>query len=165
MRYVFECELFKGEQQWCVFPFGLPGATQGESLQDACESAADSLQEVVRDMLMHGEQVPAPTFGNELEHGGERLVVSFDASLDDVRKVSAAQAARMLGVSRSRVTALVKSRLLDGWTEGRNSWVTLDSIEARLADAPSAGRPAKQEAAVADAAQIGLPLAAGRGSI
>ncbi len=55
--------------------------------------------------------------------------------------MSAAEAARALGVTRPRVTAMLASGLLDGWREGRNTWVTEASVGARLADARKAGRP------------------------
>ena len=110
-------------------------------VEDVCESAADLLRELAREYLMRGEIPPKATFGHEPSHGGVRLVVSVDATLDDIEKVSAAQAAELLGVSRSRVTAMLHSGLLEGWKDGRNTWVTKASIDARLASPTPAGRP------------------------
>lgn len=143
MQYTYEFEMWHGEKEWCIVPFGLPGATQGVDVEDACESAADLLRETVRSHLMEGAPMPKPTFDNKPEHGGVRVVVSVDASLDDVDKVSASQAAELLGVSRSRITAMLSSGLLDGWKEGRNTWVTKSSVEAAIASPRSAGRPRK----------------------
>lgn len=143
MQYTYEFEIWRGEKEWCIAPFGIPGATQGIDVEDACESAADLLRETVRDYLMRGERMPAPVFDNVPEHGGVRVIVSVDASLDDMEKISASQAADMLGVSRSRITAMVENGLLDGWRDGRNSWITKASVDARLASPRGAGRPKK----------------------
>lgn len=147
MQYTYEFEMWRGEGGWCIAPFGLPGATQGNDVEDACESAADLLRETIRDYIFRNEKPPAPTFDNEPEHGGVRVVVSVDASLNGVEKVSAAQAAELLGVSRSRITHMISSGLLDGWKEGRNSWVTKASVDARLAAPVKAGRPKKKDVA------------------
>ena len=138
-------ELYRGQQQWIAEPFGFPGITQGETMAEACESAADLVRETMLDMAMHGEEIPRPVLDAPLSHGGERLLVSVEASLDSVAKVSAAQAARMLGVSRPRITALLKNGRLDGWTEGRNTWVTLDSVQARLDEIVKPGRPKAEQ--------------------
>lgn len=141
MICTYEFELFEKNNQWCAFPFDLPSATQGNSMQEACESAADFLHEIALDSLVNNRTMPPATFGNKLEHDGERLVVSVSASLADVEKVSAARAAEILGVSRSRITAMLAHGLLEGWRDGRNTWITLNSVNARLEYAPKAGRP------------------------
>ena len=144
MQCTYEFELYRGQKQWIIEAYDLPACiTQGEDVEDACESAADILREFAREALMGGGKMPASTFGHEPANGGMNVVVSVEASLESVRKVSATEAARMLGVGRSRVTAMLNSGLLDGWRDGRNTWVTLDSIEARLVDTPKAGRPKK----------------------
>jgi len=48
--------------------------------------------------------------------------------------MSASEAAEVLGVSRSRISQLIKACLLYGYRDGRNTWVTCDSVEARLKD-------------------------------
>ena len=141
MQYTYEFEMWRGEFAWIAAPFDLAGITQGVDVEDVCESAADLLRELAREYLMRGEIPPKATFGHEPSHGGVRLVVSVDATLDDIEKVSAAQAAELLGVSRSRVTAMLHSGLLEGWKDGRNTWVTKASIDARLASPTPAGRP------------------------
>jgi excisionase family DNA binding protein len=60
-----------------------------------------------------------------------------------VRKVTASEAARRLGVSPGRVTQMIAANQLEGYREGQRTWVTIDSIEARLAEAHPAGRPRK----------------------
>lgn len=88
MQYTYEFEMWRGEKEWCIAPFGIPGATQGIDIKDACESAADLLRKTIRDYLMHGEKAPAPVFGNALEHDGVRVIISVNACLGDAEKES-----------------------------------------------------------------------------
>lgn len=141
MQYTYECELWRGEKEWCIAPFGIEGITQGKDVEDACESAADLLREIIRMYLLHGERPPAPSFGNDVQRNGVRVIVSVDPALDEIEKLSASEAARILGVSRSRVTAMIESGLLDAWKDGRNTWVTRASVDARLAIPRKPGRP------------------------
>lgn len=144
MQYTYEFELWRGEKEWCIAPFGIPGATQGSDVEDACESAADLLRETIQDYLLHGKTPPAPSFDNKLEHEGVRTIVSVEADLSTIEKVSASKAAEILGVTPGRITAMVDSGLLDGWKDGRNSWITQASVDARLASPRPAGRPKKE---------------------
>ena len=147
MQSTYEFELYRGKEQWIIEAYDFPACiTQGEDVEDACESAADILKEFMHDALIGGDTLPPGTFGHEPRNGGMNVIVSVDTTLDAVRKVSASEAARMLGVSRSRITAMMASNLLDGWREGRNTWITLDSIEARMEDFHPAGRPKKAAA-------------------
>ncbi|MBQ6524438.1 MAG: HicB family protein, partial [Atopobiaceae bacterium] len=68
---------------------------------------------------MHDEDIPVPTFGNEPQHGDRVVVFAVEAGLDTVRKVTASEAARMLGVSPGRVTQMLGANQLEGWREGR----------------------------------------------
>ena len=60
--------------------------------------------------------------------------------------VSAAQAARELGVSAGRVTHMLDAGILDGYRSGRRTYVTEASIAARKASPRDAGRPKRAEA-------------------
>ena len=55
----------------------------------------------------------------------------------------ASEAALALGVSRPRISQMIKSGRLEGYTKGRATFVTTESVRARLADHPTAGRPRK----------------------
>lgn len=143
MQYTYECELWRGEKEWCIEPFGIEGITQGENVEDVCESAADLLREIICDYLIRGEQPPKATFGSALQHEGVRAIVSVEVSLDNVEKVSASEAARILHVSRSRITAMIEAGLLDAWRDGRNTWVSRASVDARFANPCKPGRPKK----------------------
>ena len=48
--------------------------------------------------------------------------------------MTAADAARELGVSRARVAQLCKAGLLESWMSGTNRMVTRNSVNARLVD-------------------------------
>lgn len=145
MLHVYEFEVFKDPDEggYLAFPFDMDGGTQGDSIQEVSEMAADWLQTEIEHRAIHGIPLPNATFGNELKHGGERLLVSVSAGRDTVDAVSASEAANRLGVSPSRVSHMLRSGLLEGWREGRDTYVTLGSIEARLEEKPKAGRPRK----------------------
>lgn len=144
MLFIREFELFQDEDFWLALPFGMEGGTQGTSFEDAVRMATDWLRVVVLDYLMRDEEPPSGGIGNEPRHGGRTVVVAIDARLEDVPAVTAAEAARMLGVSAARVSQLCASRLLDSWKVGGTRMVSIECIEARLEEEHKAGRPRKQ---------------------
>ncbi len=143
MVYIWEFEFFTSSGQVAALPCGDLGygATFGEDLEEAVESAADFLSCVVDDHLIHGKDLPALEFGHEAEHGGRIIAVAVERSLKDIPAMTAAEAARELGVSTARVAQLVKAGLLDSWKEGQHRMVTLASVEARKEYDPKPGRP------------------------
>ena len=143
MVYVWEFEFFDSDGVVDAVPCGSlgGGGTFGSDLNDAVESAADFLACMVDDHLMGGVDLPAPDFGHEPQHGGKIIA-------GDIPAVTAADAARMLGVSSARVSQLINAGLLDSWKDGTKRMVSKASIEARLADAPKAGRPKEVPIAV-----------------
>lgn len=146
MLVLCEFELVEEEGMYSVLPFGdFPGATCGYDLRDASEMAYDLLREAGEFMLVLGQELPTPPLGNTPQHGGRILLVGADISLDNVERVTASEAARILGVSRPRVSQMLKTNKLAGWREGRDTYITLDSIRVRLEEQPKAGRPKKEE--------------------
>lgn len=143
MQYTYEFELFRGDVCWVVFPFDMDGGTQGSTIEEASEMAADWLRMDIEHRLMHGLDVPKATFGHEPQEGGIRMIVSVEAGLDTVKKVSASEAARMLGVTPARVTAMIREGLLDSYKDGARTWVTVDSVDERKRNPGSVGRPKK----------------------
>ena len=139
---VYEFEVFRSEGVYIAEPYDMEGGTMGETYEELCEMVADWLRGEVEYRDVHGIELPAPTFGNQPRHGGSNLVFAVAAGRETVDKVSASEAARILGVTPSRITHMLASNLLEGWREGRNTYVTVDSVNARLADRPRAGRPA-----------------------
>ncbi len=143
MLHVYEFEIFKDGDFYLAFPFDMDGGTQGRSIQEASEMAADWLQVEMEQCAMHDLPFPKATFGNEPKYGGERLLVAVNAGKDTVRRMTAAEAARRLGVTRGRVSQMMDVDLLETFELDGRKWVTEDSVNARLADKPKAGRPRK----------------------
>ncbi len=146
MHCVYEFELYRGKKHWIIEAYDIPAITEGDDVADACECASDLIASMMHDSMMEGRPMPEGTFGHEPKNGGVNVIVSVETTLDAIEKVSATEAARMLGVGRARVTAMLESGLLDGWRDGRNTWVSLDSVKARKASAPKPGRPRKEKA-------------------
>lgn len=143
MLRVYEFEIFEDEGWFLALPYDFDGGTQGETFAEACGMAAEWLQIECEERAMHGLPFPEPTFGNEPKNGGKTVIVAVSAGKGTVRKVRAARAAEMLGVTRGRVSQMVSAGQLESFREGGTVWVTADSVEARLAERPKAGRPRK----------------------
>ena len=148
--YICEFEFVRDGDLVLCWPFwpGRVDGTQGEGFDDAVEMAADWLRMMVLDCLMRGEEVPALPKGNVPLRGGSIVAIAVEASLAQVPAVTAHDAAGLLGVSMARVTQLCKAGRLDSWKVGRTRMVSLESIEARLAEERRAGRPKKGLTAV-----------------
>lgn len=149
---VYEFEVFTEEGIYVAVPYDLEGATQGRDFNDVCLMAADWLRLTIEEHEIQGLEMPDPTFGNTPRYGGTNVVFGVSAGLETIEKVTASEAARMLGVSQSRISQMIKSAQLEGWQEGRNTYVTLDSVQARLAEKPRAGRPRKEAPGVEEPA-------------
>lgn len=143
----YEFEIIKDRGFYVALPYDLEGATQGEDWDDLCIMITDWLRINLEHFDMHGIEAPKPTYGNKPRYGGKNMLVLVSAGRETVPKMSAKEAAEKLGISPSRVSQLVNGNLLDGWREGRNVWVTIGSVEARLEEHPHAGRPRKSKSA------------------
>ena len=143
MVYVFEFELVEEGDGWVVsYPFDFDGATQGFGIAEASEMSADWLKTMLEHRILAGESVPDATLGNEPRRGGRILLVAVEAGLETVDVVSAKEAAEMLGVTKGRVSQLLKAGKLLGYRKGRDTFVTKDSVNARLGDDPRKGADA-----------------------
>ena len=109
--------------------------------------AVDWLKTVVEHHAMHDIPFPEPTFDNEPRYGGRIITVAIDAGLETIPRMTAAEAARALGVSPSRVSHMIRDGLLESFKYGHNTWVTGYSVEARLRERPRPGRPKRKPAA------------------
>ena len=138
MVYVWEFEFFPDESGNGInaLPcgdFGY-GATCGDDLVDAVEYAADFLGCAVEDHLIRGVELPPMEFGHKPENGGQIIAIAVERNLEDIPSMTAADAARELGVSRARIAQLCKAGLLESWMSGTNRMVTRNSVNARLVD-------------------------------
>lgn len=151
MVYVCEFEFYDSGGYVDAVPLSFDGeGTFGDDFEDAVESAADWLSCLVDDHLMNGTALPPVRFGNKAVHGGRVVAVAVSRELGDIPAMTAADAARELGVSRARVSQLVKSGMLDSWVDGTKRMVSRASVEARKEYDPRPGRPARErEAATA----------------
>lgn len=146
MLLVYEFELVKDQGVFVAFPFDFEGGTQGRSAREASDAASDWLQMTIEHYAMHGLELPDASFGNEACRGGKVIMVASDAGLETVRKMTATEAARMLGVTPGRVTQMHTAGKIEGFKEGRHLWIPKDAVRARLIAAPRAGRPARKSA-------------------
>ena len=147
--HVYEFELFEGEDgRLLAFPYDMEGGTQGEDIREVCEMAADWLQGEMEHRAIHNLPFPEATFGNEPRHSGRNVIVAVNAGIETVPKVLPSEAARMLGVTPGRVTQMMRAGQLESVEDAGRTWVTVDSVEARLADQPKPGRPRKKVASV-----------------
>lgn len=143
MVYIWEFEFFEADGYINAFPcgeFGY-GATFGKTLEEAVEMAADFLSEVVDDHLMNGTQLPETHFGHNPEHGGKIIAIAVSRELGNIPSMTAADAARELGVSTARVSQLINAGLLDSWKDGTKRLVSRESVKARKEESPKPGRP------------------------
>lgn len=136
MVYVWEFEFFSSRGYINAIPCGdyWRDGTFGESLEDAVDSAVDYLGCIVESHLVNGDELPAWELGHKSEHGGQIIAIAVERTLEDIPAMTAADAARELGVSRARVAQLCKAGLLESWMSGTNRMVTWNSVNARLVD-------------------------------
>ncbi|MDR1183701.1 MAG: helix-turn-helix domain-containing protein [Coriobacteriales bacterium] len=145
--YIYEFEFFEEEGLIVALPFDLEHyATQGTDMADAIEMAADLVKSVVEDALMNDETLPEPSYGHSPRHNGKIMVIAVEASLDTVKAMPASAAAVRLGISRGRVSNMLRDGVLEGFRKGRDSFVTVASVEQRLKTTIRAGRPSKTRA-------------------
>ncbi|MDY4040991.1 MAG: type II toxin-antitoxin system HicB family antitoxin [Collinsella sp.] len=147
-KHIYQAVLTPGEEGgYDVEVPALPGCyTFGDTYEEAAMAAADAMRTYVASLLLHGDDVPAPSFP-PAPAGSEAIAVYFEVDEGYIVRgevVSAADAARRLGVSRARVTQMLASGALDGYRRGRSTFVSVESVNARIADAPAAGRPRKR---------------------
>ncbi|MDM8270484.1 helix-turn-helix domain-containing protein [Thermophilibacter provencensis] len=131
---VFEFEIVKDDSGYVAIPYDLGGATQGDSMDELCHMVVDWLKMTLEDYDMKGLSLPTATFGNAPRYGGFNMVFAVQAGRETVEKITATEAARLLGISRARITQLLGASLLEGYREGRNTYVTMASVKARLRD-------------------------------
>lgn len=143
MLFVREFEIYPGEKYLLVDPCDMGGGTFGDDFQDAIESAADWLYGQVLEQLIRDQPIEGGKLGHEPQHGGRIITVAVDCDLSRVDAVTAAEAARILGVSSARIAQMCESNQLSSWKEGSKRMITRDSVNARLAEKPRPGRPRK----------------------
>lgn len=151
-KYIFQAILTPEEEGgYSVATPDLPGCfSYGETYQEAVFMAADAMKTYIGSLLKHGEEVPQSTLNAECPQGclAANIFIETDASfVIDGECVSAAEAARELGVSAGRITHMIDSGLLDAYRMGRRTYVSKESISKRKAQIIKPGRPRKVQEA------------------
>ena len=149
--YVYQAIVTKDEEGGYDVEFpDLPGCfTCGDTLQEAGEMAMDAAATYVGALVKDGLAVPEATY-REPDAGEMPMLVAFstdESYIVEGETVSAAEAARRLGVTPGRVTHMLDAGILTGYRKGRRTYVTVESVEARNATEHAAGRPKKVVAA------------------
>ena len=138
MVYCGEFEFVESDGQVAALPCWTEGATEGATLDDAVTMAADWLRMAALDALAVGERLDCGGFGHAPRMGGRIIAVAIEADKRDIPSMSAADAARALGVSTARVAQLCRSGKRDSWREGSCRMVSCESVEDRLSETVSA---------------------------
>ena len=144
MIHVYEFEVFENEGWYIALPFGMDGGTQGRDPKEVAVNASDWLQMEMEHRAMRELSFPQETFGNEPRNGGKIMLVAVNAGKDTVPRMTAAEAAHRLGVTRGRVSQMVSSGQLETFELDGRTWVSEYSVDARIAEQPKAGRPRKR---------------------
>ena len=135
-RFIYEVAIGKDESGYYAYVPDLPGCFGGgDTYEEVIGSITNGLETHIESLVAYGMDIPKATFGNEPEEKGESIaVVSFYADCDVVDGyVSAAEAARRLGVSKSRISHLIRDGQLDAYRKDRSTYVTKKSLDSRLA--------------------------------
>ena len=146
-RYIFEAELTPdGESSaWNVSVPDLEGCfTFGDDINDAVEQAADALITYIAALLKYDDPIPEPVFGHTAPENGKIVALAVEASADYIiDTVSPSRAAELLGVSRSRVSQMIRDNVLVSISVAGERRIDLKSVHDRLNSPRSAGRPSK----------------------
>lgn len=146
MKCIYQAVLTPDEDGYSVTVPDLPGCfTYGDTVEDALSMAADAMSTYVAALLADGKQPPAFT-QHDCPKDARSIDVFFETDEDyiiDGDVVSASRASEELGVSKGRVTQMLDAGILEGFRRGRRTYITVNSINARLEEAPKAGRPKK----------------------
>lgn len=135
MRFTYEALLCIDDEG--VYHAHLPDIescwASADSYGEVIDALAAILEEYLEATLAAGDEAPPAQYDHRVYEGFFPVLLCVHArecTSSDV--VSAAEAARMLGVSRPRVTVLVQKGMLHGYRKGRNLLVSLQSIYDRL---------------------------------
>ncbi len=144
-KYVYGAVIRESEtgEWWAEIP-DLPGCFgQGSSFMEAVSSISDALETHLASLVDYGLVPPEP---RAVEADDGRVVYVYantDGATLGEPEVSAAEAARMLGVSPGRVSQLIAEGKLRALRSAVGTTVALASIEAYQKNRRTPGRPRK----------------------
>jgi predicted RNase H-like HicB family nuclease len=146
MRYLYEAFIVKDEDGYTLDAPDLPGCfTWGDTIEDVARKAPDAIETHLGAYLAKGDEVPAASFGHVVPDDGIIVMVSVEASAASVGApcLMASTVAERLSVTPARVSHLLRDGLLEGYRAGRETMVTVASLERYEATPRKAGRPRK----------------------
>lgn len=142
MDYVYEGTLEYCDDEWIV-TFGEFDGTfgNGETVEEACKSAAESLRLAIAEEISQGRKLPPARFGNPPQ-------VAFTVEVDEhyiksTECMTFKQAAEELGISAGRLSQLVARGQLDSVTIDGKRMITIASVNERKDNPPAPHRPRK----------------------
>ncbi|MFQ9742423.1 MAG: hypothetical protein ACLRX5_08065 [Slackia sp.] len=138
MIYIREFEIYENDGFFIAEPLDMEGGTFGESFEDAVKSASNWLRETALDSMAHGRLMQGGRLNGTPSHGGRVVVVSVDCDLSRTDAVTAADAARMLGVSSARVAQMCESEA-DVLERRKGEWSCVNRSKRAWPKTPSQG--------------------------
>ncbi len=118
-------------------------SASGPSYAEAVQNAAVVLEQRISVLLGERGTLPEAVFGHDLPDGGIAVIVSCDVIPPSIQLLlTASDASKVLGVTRSRISNMLRAGILvEGHRDGRSTVITLESVEERLANPRQPGRP------------------------
>ena len=134
-RFIYEVAIGRDESGYYAYVPDLEGCFGGgDTLEEVYESITNGLETHIESLVAYGMDIPSATFGNAPDDGESVSVVSFYVDVDVVDGyVTAAEAARTLGVTKARVSHMIRDGVLTAYRKGRSTYVTEDSLKRRIA--------------------------------
>jgi excisionase family DNA binding protein len=143
-RYIYEVSLTPDvDGGYIVTVPDLPGCiTEGDTIRESVDMAADALMTYIASYIQDGKEIPTPKFNHKAPKGGRVIAVSFETDANYIMDaVSPTEAAELLGVSRGRVSQMIKAGQLNANRVGTVTLVDASSVRERLNASPKSGRP------------------------
>lgn len=139
MRYTYPALFTQNELDgYDVLLIDFDVMTQGNTLDDAADMAAEALYLIVDDYIENDKQLPGATYDYPLD--GLLVAISIDIDANTAF-VPSKKAAEMLDVSPARVRQMIGKGQLEAKKQGRNNYVYLWSVKARMEEPKQIGRP------------------------
>jgi excisionase family DNA binding protein len=147
MRFAYEIIVKPDDGSYTMDVPDLPGCYEwGDTVAEVLAGAPDALETYIGAYLADGFEAPEATFGHVANEGEVLAVISFEASAASVGAphIAAHIAAERLGVSKGRVSQLLKDGRLVGYRDGRDVMVSVASVDQLAASPRKTGRPRKE---------------------
>lgn len=148
-KYVYAAVVRPDEDDggfWAEVP-DLPGCFgQGEDYIGAIESISDGIETHLAALAECGKPIPKATVVSADDGDVVYVYANTDGPKLGVPTISAAEAARRLGVTKGRVSQLISEGRLVAERSAAGTQVTVDSVEAYAAGNRAPGRPKKSAA-------------------